>query len=193
VEDAGFADVLAGAQAGRQSACAEIWNRYAPGVAAFLRARGSGEADDLTSEVFIAVFTNLERFCGDEAAFRGYVYTIAYRRWVDQVRRRSRRPRESAWSPEQDHRQSASAEHQAAQRAGTAWARELIETLSPDQRDVLLLRVFADLTIEQIAEATGKRVGAVKALQRRGLATLRRNLAPSEEPFAGAFAGEEGP
>lgn len=90
-----FGDVLAAARSGAPWACTEIWSRYAPGVAAFLRARGSAEADDLTSEVFIAVFTTLEGFSGDEAAFRGYVYTLAYRRWVDEVRRRSRRPAET--------------------------------------------------------------------------------------------------
>lgn len=175
-----FGDVLAAARSGAPWACADIWNRYAPGVAAFLRARGSGEADDLTSEVFIAVFTTLDGFSGDEAAFRGYVYTIAYRRWVDEVRRRSRRPPESEWSPGQDDRQTHSAEHDATEREGTTWAREMIETLSRDQRDVLLLRIFADLTIEQVAHLTGKRAGAVKALQRRGLATLRKKMAASE-------------
>lgn len=34
----------------------------------------------------------------------------------------------------------------------------MIETLSPEQRDVLLLRIFADLTIEQVAHLMGKRV-----------------------------------
>ena len=47
--------------------------------------------------------------------------------------------------------------------------------LVPDQRDVLLLRVVADLTVEQIAVALNKTPGAVKQLQRRGLEALRRN------------------
>jgi RNA polymerase sigma-70 factor (ECF subfamily) len=51
---------------------------------------------------------------------------------------------------------------------------ELLAELTPDQRDVLLLRVVADLTVEQVAEVVGKPAGAVKALQRRGLAALRR-------------------
>ena len=51
---------------------------------------------------------------------------------------------------------------------------ELLQTLSPDQREVLLMRVVADLTLEQTAAALGKRVGAVKALQHRALASLRR-------------------
>jgi RNA polymerase sigma-70 factor (ECF subfamily) len=53
---------------------------------------------------------------------------------------------------------------------------QVIERLAPAQRDVLLLRILGGLTIDEIAEAVGKRPGAVKALQRRGLAALRREL-----------------
>ena len=48
--------------------------------------------------------------------------------------------------------------------------------LSPDQRDVLLLRILAGLTIAEIAEVIGKREGAVKMLQARGIAALRREI-----------------
>jgi RNA polymerase sigma-70 factor (ECF subfamily) len=41
---------------------------------------------------------------------------------------------------------------------------------------VLLLRIVGDLTIEQVARVVGKRRAAVKALQRRGLAALERQL-----------------
>ena len=53
----------------------------------------------------------------------------------------------------------------------------MLGTLSEDQREVLLLRVVGDLSIEEVAKAIGKRPGAVKALQRRGLAAIRRELA----------------
>jgi RNA polymerase sigma-70 factor (ECF subfamily) len=49
--------------------------------------------------------------------------------------------------------------------------------LSADQRTVLLLRIVADLTAEEVAQITGKTVGAVRALQRRGLDALRRLIA----------------
>ncbi len=52
----------------------------------------------------------------------------------------------------------------------------LLGALSPDQRDVLLLRIVADLTVEQVSEALGKAPGAVQQLQRRGLTALRRRL-----------------
>lgn len=54
--------------------------------------------------------------------------------------------------------------------------RTLCERLPADQRDVLLVRLMAGLTIEAIAEALGTSATAVKALQRRGLANLRNAL-----------------
>ena len=50
------------------------------------------------------------------------------------------------------------------------------DSLPDDQRAVLLLRVIGDLSIEDVAKAVGKRPGAVKALQRRGLAAVKREL-----------------
>ena len=48
--------------------------------------------------------------------------------------------------------------------------------LSPDQREVLLLRVVGDLTVEQVATIVGKTVGSVKATQRRALSSLRKSI-----------------
>jgi DNA-directed RNA polymerase specialized sigma24 family protein len=53
----------------------------------------------------------------------------------------------------------------------------VLGSLSDDQRAVLLLRVLADMSVEDVAKAVGKRPGAVKALQRRGLAAVKRELA----------------
>jgi len=52
----------------------------------------------------------------------------------------------------------------------------LLATLTTEQRDVLLLRVVGDLSIDEVAKAVGRRPGAVKALQRRGLEKLRRSI-----------------
>ena len=46
------------------------------------------------------------------------------------------------------------------------------------QREVLLLRVVGDLTVEQVATVLGKSVGGVKATQRRALSSLRKSIEP---------------
>jgi RNA polymerase sigma-70 factor (ECF subfamily) len=64
----------------------------------------------------------------------------------------------------------------------TARMEELFDRLTENQRDVLALRVIGDLTVEQTADALGKGVGAVKALQRRALASVRRAMSESGVP-----------
>ncbi len=60
---------------------------------------------------------------------------------------------------------------------GTRRVLDLLDGIGAEQRDVLMLRFVADLTIEQVAAAVGKSPGAVKQLQRRGLAAVRQVLA----------------
>jgi RNA polymerase sigma-70 factor (ECF subfamily) len=60
---------------------------------------------------------------------------------------------------------------------------ELCAGLSDDQRDVLILRIVGDLTVEQTAAIVDKSVGAVKALQRRALDALRRKLVRDGVPL----------
>ena len=54
--------------------------------------------------------------------------------------------------------------------------RKLIDLLTPEQRDVLTLRIFGDMKIEEIATTMGKKPGAIQALQRRGLESLRNQM-----------------
>ncbi|WP_353814993.1 RNA polymerase sigma factor [Agromyces sp. SYSU T00266] len=177
-----FDAILAAAQAGARWANSELWNEYAPAVAAFLRARGSREPDDLTNEVFLAVFDRLGSFRGGEAEFRAFVFTIAYRRLTDELRRRGRRGEHEEWQQELDDRRAPSAEEEALGRLGDRSARVLIDSLAPDQRDVMVLRILGDLTVEQVAVVLRKRPGAVKALQRRALESIRRKIAAGRTP-----------
>ena len=179
-----FEDVLVAAQAAAPWACTEIWATWSPRVGSYLRSRGSQDPQELTSEVFLTVFSKLSTFVGDERAFNAFVFTVAHRRLVDELRSRSRRGMQVTWTSEGDPRRSSSAEDDALRRLGDADARALLDGLSADQREVLLLRIFADLTIEQIAELLDKRPGAVKALQRRGLEALRKKVALRRTPVA---------
>ncbi len=189
--DEAFASVLVAAQAGASWACTRLWSDYAPAVAAFVSARGSREPDDLTSEVFLVVFDRLAEFRGDAAAFRSFVFSIAYRRLVDELRMRGRRGETVELLAEEDPRRASSAEDEAAARLGDQRAIAMIASLPADQRDVMALRIVADLTVEQVAEVLGKRPGAVKALQRRALERLRKKLVETRTPDAPANDSEK--
>jgi len=175
--------VLAAARAGSADAFTAIYTDLAGAVSAYLRAKGVRDVEDLTSEVFLAVFTGIAGFEGDEAALRSWVFTIAHRRVIDEWRRRGRRPDPVPYEPEGDPRTSPSAELAALDLVGEECALALLGTLTEEQRDVLALRIVGDLTVEEVAVIVGRRPGAVKALQRRGLAALRRTLAKGGVPL----------
>ena len=172
--DLGFDQVLGGALAREPWACRQLYDRYAGRVFGYLRAQGAHEPEDLTNEVFLRVFDRLSQFTGDEPNFRSWLFTIAHRILVDDVRRRQRRPQTTALRSEVESHSTGDVEHEALANFGAEWADALLGSLPPDQRAVIALRVCADLSLEQVAEIVGKRVGAVKSLQHRALESLRR-------------------
>jgi RNA polymerase sigma-70 factor (ECF subfamily) len=78
--------------------------------------------------------------------------------------------------PEPGGEPAADAADEALARIGDERVQAILASLSADQRAVLLLRIVGDLSLKQTAEAIGKRTGAVKQLQRRGLAAVKREL-----------------
>ena len=180
-----FDDVLAAAQAGAGWAFEVLYRDLSPAVTGYLRMHGAAEPDDLASETFLGVFTGLAGFSGDEDALRSWVFTIAHRRLIDDWRRRSRRPQLTDDAGDLTLLPGGDAEDDALLRVGTEDVHRMCAGLPDDQRSVLLLRILADLTVEQVAGVMGRSVGATKALQRRGLRTLRERLENSSEEMSG--------
>ena len=147
-------------------------------VLAFVRAAGAEDPEAVVNDVFLGVFGRLSGFAGDESGFRALLLTVARRRVVDDVRRRARRVPTRPWDDEVDRRTSPSVEEMLVGPAGDDRSPlTLVGSLPADQRDVVLLRLVADLSIAEVATILDKRPGAVKSLQRRALDSLRRQLA----------------
>ena len=172
-----FPRVLAAACAGGEWAWRELYEAVAPQLTRYLRARGVPEPDDVVGETFVKVVRYIEGFDGDEAAFRTWVFTIGRNLVVDDLRKRSRRPVDVV--PDDQLLKAGlrgDAEDDAMRDLATAHVEEILAHLSVDQRDVLLLRVLGGLTIGEIALVVGKKEGAVKMLQARGLAAIRKQI-----------------
>ena len=178
-----FPDVLCAARAGAAWAFEALYRELAPAVTGYLRMHGALEPDDLASETFIGLFTGLSSFEGDEGALRAWVFTIAHRRLVDDWRRRSRRPQLAAIPDDgPEPAIGGDVEDDALAALGSRAVHELCAALPDDQRSVILMRIVGDLSLEQVAAAMGRSVASVKALQRRGLLTLRSELQHTRAP-----------
>jgi len=178
---ADFESVLDAARSGRPEAWERLYHALAPAVTGYLRMQGAAEPDDLASEVFLGVFRGIAKFAGDEGALRSWVFVIAHRRLHDERRRHYRGVPTASYDSEPVAPATPSAEDDALRRLATDRVRAICAQLAPDQRDVVLLRILGDLTVEQVADVLGKSVGAVKQLQRRGLEAIRR-LSPEMNP-----------
>lgn len=174
-QPADLTEVVHAAQHGSVLAFERLYRELAPTIAAYLRLNGVGDVESLTNEVMAQVHRNLGRFSGDGTAFRSWVFTIAHHRMVDERRAASRRPVVAEREVEETALVG-DAELDALEALSDQDLQALLGSLSPDQRAVVLLRIVADLSIDAVAEALGKQPGAVKSLQHRALATLRRRI-----------------
>lgn len=172
-----FESVLAAARLRQEWAWRVLYRDLSPAVLRYLRARGAAEPEDLLGEVFVSVVRALPSFSGDEGCFRAWVFTIARNRLTDARRARSRARCEATPDDELCTLLDATAPlHGDATRDASSHVAAIIETLSPDQRDVLFLRVLGGLTLDEVAAVLGKGTGAVKALQTRAFEAVRRRL-----------------
>lgn len=149
------------------------YRELAPAVLGYLRASRVPDPENVLGEVFLAVARGLDGFEGDTAALRRWVFTIAHRRRLDAHRRSGRRPQvvvaevpEPSPAPPPDLPDP-----------------DLVAALVAlpcDQLTVLLLRFEADLALADVALILDRSTDAVKKLQARGLASLRRALGEDE-------------
>jgi len=172
-----FTSLLEAAREGSEAAWQELYEGLAPVVLGYLRANNAPDPEDILSEVFLQAARDIARFEGEEPGFRSWVFTIAHHRLIDARRHSARRPVDLSPEPPEPREHADDAADEALAKIGVEEVQRVLAALSDDQRAVLLLRVIGDLSIEDVAKAVGKRPGAVKALQRRGLAAVKRELA----------------
>ena len=172
--DRDFAGLLAAAQAGSDAAMKPLFYDLHPRLVRFLRAIEPALADDLASEVWMAVARGLRSFEGDAVAFRAWVFSIARRRVVDQRRRDGRRKVDLFDGAHFDQLPGlADPESVVVGRLNGVEAAELLATmLPPDHAEVVLLRVLGDLDADQVAAVMGRTANWVRVTQHRALQRL---------------------
>jgi RNA polymerase sigma-70 factor (ECF subfamily) len=170
-----------------EAALGELYDRYAPRIYAYTyrRVGDAHLAEDLTSDVFVRAIQAIQAEHFWHTSFQAWLYRIAHNLIVDHYRRQP--PTVELELDEQmiagdDSPASAAAERLFNQRLYGA-----INRLTPAQQQVLVLRFGEEMTARKTAEIMDKSVGAIEALQRRALASLRRIL-EKEMGYAGSLS-----
>jgi RNA polymerase sigma-70 factor (ECF subfamily) len=137
------------------------------------------DADDLAQEVFVKAWRAIPRFRGD-SSFSTWLYRIAVNACL--TFRAARRPA-SEELPETLADPRAGAEARVGDEEEASRVREAVSRLPEKQRATLILKVYHELSHEEVAKILGSSVGTVKANLFHALANLRKRMAePGGKP-----------
>jgi RNA polymerase sigma-70 factor (ECF subfamily) len=166
-----------------EPAAAALYDRYSTGLYryAFRLLGDSSAAEDCVSETFSRLLKALREGRGPKDYPQAYLYRIAHNWITDRFRRSppAELPLDAVPAPAEDST-GAEAEEIIRRRQ----LRVALRRLTPDQRQAIVLRFLEGLDNAEVAQSMERPIGSVKALQQRGIASLRRLLAGEENPDA---------
>ncbi len=173
------AKLLQAARAWDMEALAAIYDIYSPLIYRYaMRLLGNADlAEDCTAETFARFLKALRDGGGPSKNLKAYLYRVAHNWITDYYRRNTVQQVEldplSNLLPSEEK----PLDVQAALGEEQERVRQALLKLTPEQRQVIVLRFLEEQSLREVAEAIQKPVGAVKALQHRAIAALRKVLA----------------
>jgi len=179
-------EILVGLIKRAQTACDPeafdgLYVLYADRVFRYLLARlGDVElTEEITSQIFLHLIEKIDRYRiapkDNAAIFSAWLYRLSHNKMIDVIRKMRRYPHvgiEQAESVTESHSVLDAVE----ERLDFDQVLSNLQMLNEQQRDVVLLRFIDGYSIAETAQILNKSEGAIKALQHRSLANLRRFL-----------------
>lgn len=179
--------LVAAANDGDRSSLNRVLAIIRPLVVRYCRARigrqerSSVSADDVAQEVCLAVLTALPGYRDQGRPFLAFVYGIAAHKVVDAHRSVARNRSEPVSELPEELDPHDGPEQRAMNGALSVQMGQLLDTLPPKQREILVLRVVVGLSAEETAEAVESTPGAVRVAQHRALSKLRTAVSAISE------------
>ena len=174
---------LAAARELDEKALAAIHDEHYPTVYRYVRYRLDDEqlVEDIAAEVFLRFLDTLKRKGGEIRDVRPWLIGTATNLINDHLRRKYRRPTEDL----EDFEFLAShetPEHAAESSDVRRRVSDAMQKLTTEQQQVISMRFVLEYSVEETARMMRKTAGAVKVLQFRALASLRRLLETKDHP-----------
>ena len=165
------------AQAGNSEAFGQLYDAYMERIYRFVyfRVEDQQTAEDITSQVFLKAWSNLDRFQFSRTPYLAWLYTIAHNAVIDHYRtRKVTTALDDVQLSQPDH--SEAVENDIDLTVEMRSVKSALQTLTDDQQRVLTLKFIEGMSNNEIARHLGKREGAIRALQMRGLQALAKQL-----------------
>jgi RNA polymerase sigma-70 factor (ECF subfamily) len=177
VERQSIEQLVASAQQGDRDALEDLYLEHFDRIYSYLHMTVGNrhDAEDLTTQTFLRMLESIGKFRWGTAPFSAWLFRIAHNLAIDHFRARRR------WQPEEEVPEPAgqaesSAEEEALRVLSNENMFDLIEQLSDEQRQVLILKFVFDFSNVEAAAVLDKTEGAVKSLQHRALASLQKHV-----------------
>ena len=156
---------------GNEHAAEELIKRYYAAILRYCRWHCSSmeKAEDLTQETFYKLFKHISGYKG-KRKFKAYLYTIANRLCIDESRKMSFFPLEDDMIPMVECDDIVRLENKAE-------INYLLNLISPEQRESIILRFGEQLSFHEIAQITGCNMRTVQSRVRNGLKIMRKEQA----------------
>ena len=165
------------AQDGNSEAFGQLYDAYMERIYRFVyfRVEDQQTAEDITSQVFLKAWSNLDRFRFNRTPYLAWLYTIAHNAVIDHYRtRKVTTALDDVQLSQPDH--SEVVENDIDLSVEMQSVKSALQTLTDDQQKVLTLKFIEGMSNNEIARHLGKREGAIRALQMRGLQALAKQL-----------------
>ncbi len=190
-DDAAIEGLVAAAKAGDAEAYGRIFDHYHEAVHRYIaaRVRRPSDAEDLAQLVFVKALEALPRYEQRGVPFGGWLFRLARNVVIDHLRTSREHVELDALTGQTDGLAGPEALALARQQMDEVAA--ALADLTDEQRDAIALRFFAGLSVREAAEAMGKQEGAVRGIQFRAIAALRRRLGLAGEVEAAAGRNRE--
>lgn len=168
---------------GDQQALAQLLNKYQRKVFSFIliKLKDRTQAEDIFQETFFKVIDSLQQGrYNEEGKFLPWVLMIAHNLCMDYFRKNKRMPNtvdvdsnvvQNSMGLLDENREDKIMRQQTAETL-----REMIDKLPPDQKEVLILRHYADMSFKEIAEMTGTNINTALGRMRYALLNLKKMI-----------------
>ncbi len=153
----------------------ELYDEYFPKIYnyIFYRIRHKETAEDLTSQTFLKAVDNFDRFNSKKGTFQSWIYRIAKNTLIDHYRKnKETMDIEKIFNLKSDE----DIEKQVADKISVQKIRKALKILSPDQQEIVIMRLWDDLPYQEIASITKKTTASCRMIFSRAIAQLRKHV-----------------
>lgn len=169
------AKIIQSIQAGNAQDFGALYDAYVKKIYNFIyfRTHHKETAEDLTSQVFFKALEKIRQFNLERGSFSSWIYRIARNAVIDQYRTKKD---DTAFEDALEVKSSENIENEIDNKNTLREIEKYLHTLKPEQREIIIMRVWDELTYQEISEITEKSEGSLKMMFSRTIAELRKEL-----------------